>query len=157
MKIRHYRQIYTDRPDPIVFLPIAVSTSGRVYEDFARLLFLHAHREARFRTKSAQTVLLEQGIKQREKRVAQWVAKTLPLAKLGVWGCVQAQEQWSTSTEEDAHRGPGHHWLCEFGDTGNGTNCEKKFNLSHQKWEDYRGTRFYTGDCALVINRWLNL
>jgi hypothetical protein len=25
---------------------IAVSTSGRVYEDFARLLFLHAHREA---------------------------------------------------------------------------------------------------------------
>jgi len=46
MKIRHYRQIYADRPDPIVFLPIAVSTSGRVYEDFARLLFLHAHREA---------------------------------------------------------------------------------------------------------------
>ena len=25
---------------------IAVSTSGRVYEDFARLLFFHAHREA---------------------------------------------------------------------------------------------------------------
>ena len=46
MKIRHYRQIYADRPDPIVFLPITVSTSGRVYEDFARLLFLHAHREA---------------------------------------------------------------------------------------------------------------
>jgi hypothetical protein len=40
MKIRHYRQIYVDRPDHIVFLPIAVSTSGRVYEDFARLLFL---------------------------------------------------------------------------------------------------------------------
>ena len=45
MKIRHYRQIYEDRPDPIVFLPIIVSTSGRVYEDFARLIFLHAHRE----------------------------------------------------------------------------------------------------------------
>jgi hypothetical protein len=29
-----------------VFLPITVSTSGRVYEDFARLIFLHAHREA---------------------------------------------------------------------------------------------------------------
>jgi hypothetical protein len=29
-----------------VFLPITVSTSGRVYEDFARLLFLHVHREA---------------------------------------------------------------------------------------------------------------
>jgi hypothetical protein len=46
MKIRNYRQVYADRPDPIVFLPIAVSTSGRVYEDFTRLLFLHAHREA---------------------------------------------------------------------------------------------------------------
>ena len=46
MKIRHYRQIYADRPDPIVFLPVAVSTSGRAYEDFTRLLFLHAHRGA---------------------------------------------------------------------------------------------------------------
>jgi hypothetical protein len=45
MKIQHYRQIYADRPDPIVFLPITVSTSGRVYEDLARLLFLHTHRE----------------------------------------------------------------------------------------------------------------
>ncbi len=35
-----------DRPDPIVFLPIVVSTSGHVYEDFARLLFLHVYREA---------------------------------------------------------------------------------------------------------------
>jgi hypothetical protein len=45
MKIRHFRQIYTDRPDPIVFLSITVSTSGRVYEEFARLLVLHTHRE----------------------------------------------------------------------------------------------------------------
>ena len=45
-KIRHYRQIYGDRSDPIVFLPFSVSTSGRVYDDFTRLLFLHAHREA---------------------------------------------------------------------------------------------------------------
>ena len=46
MKIRHYRQIYTDRSDPIVFLPITVNTSGRVYEDFTRLFFFHAQREA---------------------------------------------------------------------------------------------------------------
>jgi hypothetical protein len=46
IKIRHYRQIYEDRPDPIVFLPITVSTSGHVYEDFTRLFFLHEHREA---------------------------------------------------------------------------------------------------------------
>jgi len=51
-KIRHYRQIYGRqwgqdyRPDPIVFLPVSVSTSGRVYDDFTGLLFLHAHREA---------------------------------------------------------------------------------------------------------------
>jgi hypothetical protein len=45
LKIRHYRQIYTDRPDPIVFLSIVVNTSGRVYEDFSRLLFLPTHRE----------------------------------------------------------------------------------------------------------------
>jgi hypothetical protein len=36
MKSPSYRQIYTDRPDPIVFLPIALNTSGRVYQDFAR-------------------------------------------------------------------------------------------------------------------------
>ena len=45
-KMRHYRQIYADRPDPIIFLPVSVSTSGRVYDDFTRLFFLHAHREA---------------------------------------------------------------------------------------------------------------
>jgi hypothetical protein len=45
MKIRHNRQIYVDRPDPIVFLSITVRTSGRVYEHFARLLSLHTYRE----------------------------------------------------------------------------------------------------------------
>ena len=45
-KILHYRQLYLDRPDPIAFMPVAVNTSGRIYDDFLRLLFLHAHREA---------------------------------------------------------------------------------------------------------------
>jgi hypothetical protein len=45
-KILHYRQRYIDRPDPIAFMPVAVDTSGRIYDDFLRLLFLHAHREA---------------------------------------------------------------------------------------------------------------
>jgi hypothetical protein len=45
-KILHYRQLYINRPDPIDFLPITVDTTGRVYDDFGRLLFLHAHREA---------------------------------------------------------------------------------------------------------------
>ena len=46
IKIRHYRQLYTDQPDPILFLPIIVNISGHVYNDFVQLLFLHAHREA---------------------------------------------------------------------------------------------------------------
>jgi len=45
-KNRHYRQIYLDRPDPIAFMSVVVDTSGRIYDDFIRLLFLHAHREA---------------------------------------------------------------------------------------------------------------
>ena len=45
-KILHYRQLYLNRPDPIVFLPAEADTTGRVYDDFSRLLFLHAHREA---------------------------------------------------------------------------------------------------------------
>ena len=97
------------------------------------------------------TVLPFQGIEQRKKRVAEWVAKALPSVKPGVWGCVQARTQWST--EEDAHMRPGHHWLCEFGDAGNGTSCERQFNLDHRKCEDYRGTRFYNKDSALVIKR----
>jgi hypothetical protein len=44
-KIRHYRQIYLNRPDPITFMTVSVDTSGRVYENFNRLLFLHSHRE----------------------------------------------------------------------------------------------------------------
>ena len=44
-KILHYRQLYLTRPDPIVFSPVAVDTTGRLYDDFSRLLFLHAHRE----------------------------------------------------------------------------------------------------------------
>ena len=45
-KILHYRQVYVDHPDPIAFMPVAVDTSGRIYDDFLRLLFLHAHRES---------------------------------------------------------------------------------------------------------------
>ncbi len=48
MKIRHSCQIYADRPDPIVFLPIAVSTSGRVVSmrTLHDCFFLHSYHEA---------------------------------------------------------------------------------------------------------------
>ena len=45
IKVRFYRQLYTDRSDPIVFLQVTVSTLGRVYDDFVLLIFLHAHHE----------------------------------------------------------------------------------------------------------------
>ena len=45
-KIIHYHQLYIDRPDPIAFMPVAVDTSVRIYDDFLRLLFLYVHREA---------------------------------------------------------------------------------------------------------------
>ncbi len=45
-KILHYRQLYLNRPDPIDFLPAEADTTGRVYDDFSRLLFLNVHRES---------------------------------------------------------------------------------------------------------------
>ncbi len=38
--------MYLNRPDPIAFLPSPVDTTGRLYDDFSRLLFLDTHREA---------------------------------------------------------------------------------------------------------------
>ena len=45
IKIRHYRNLYLNRPDPIAFIPLTVDTTGRLYDDFVRLLFLNDHRE----------------------------------------------------------------------------------------------------------------
>ena len=60
------------------------------------------------------------------------------------------------STEEKKFMRPGHHWLFKLGDAGDGTSCEKKFNLTRRTWEDYKGTRFYNGQQALVVEWWLN-
>jgi hypothetical protein len=48
LKIRHYRNVYlpVNHPDPISFIPLTVDTTGRLYDDFIRLLFLDSHREA---------------------------------------------------------------------------------------------------------------
>jgi hypothetical protein len=46
-------------------------------------------------------VMPGQGMNQVENRVVEWG--------------VQVRSQWST--EEDTHMRPGHHWMCEFGDT----------------------------------------
>jgi len=65
-------------------------------------------------------------------------------------------ENMNRSTEEKKFMRPGHHWLFKFGDAGDGTSCKKKFNLARHSSEDYRGTRFYNGQQALAVERWLN-
>ena len=45
IKIRQYRNIYLNRPDPIAFLSLVVDTSDRLYDDFIRLFFLCDQRE----------------------------------------------------------------------------------------------------------------
>ena len=47
-------------------------------------------------------------------------------------------------------------YSSDLGITVCDTSCANQFNLEHRKWEDYRGTRFYNKDSALVIKRWLN-
>jgi hypothetical protein len=59
-----------------------------------------------------------------------WMFKALTSVKPGVWGCVQERAQWYWYTEEDAHIRPGHHWLCEFGDAGNGTSEQQVVRIS---------------------------
>ncbi len=97
-----------------------------------------------------EQLIPDQGIKQWETRVTEWVVKSLSLVNPGVWGCVQTRTQWST--EEDAHMWPGYHWMCEFGDAGNDTSCVKQFHLLHRTWEDYGYTSLYKGDRVLVIS-----
>ena len=45
IKIRHYHNLYSNRPDPIPFLPVEVETSVRLYDDFIGLIFLKTHSE----------------------------------------------------------------------------------------------------------------
>ena len=44
--ILHYRQVYTDKSDPTIFLSVTVNNSVHVYDDFVRFLFLHEHLES---------------------------------------------------------------------------------------------------------------
>ena len=104
------------------------------------------------------TVTQEAGIQQRKKRVAEMITKELAKAKPGAWGCVQAREQWSE--EEQIHLRPGHHWIFEFGEAPDGTSCEFTFAFSPLQPKRnvvvYKGMRFYNGDRALKVKRWLH-
>ena len=105
------------------------------------------------------TVRPRDGQREREKRLTEIRKRELSKAKPGKWGCVQARELWST--KEEIHLRPGHHWLFEFGDAGDGTcvetvNGQKTFSLPPRKWVEHKGVRFYNGDSALVVRRWLH-
>jgi hypothetical protein len=39
---------------------------------------------------------------------------------------------------EEVHLRPAHNWLFEFGDAGDGTSCEKEFQLPPKKWVVYK-------------------
>ena len=43
IKISHYRNLYLNHPDPVAFIPLSVDITGRMYDEFIRLLFLHTH------------------------------------------------------------------------------------------------------------------
>ncbi len=92
---------------------------------------------------------MKPGIRNREKRVTEIVVREFKRTKPDSWGCVQVREKWST--EEETHRCPGHFWICKFLTFPGSMNCvEKKFEIQTRKWEEYRGTRYYDGDSALV-------
>ncbi len=51
---------------------------------------------------------------------------------------------------------PGHFCLLKFGKVPERNICvEKKFKLGDRKYEEYKGVRFGNGDCALVVDVWL--
>lgn len=101
------------------------------------------------------TVTRSCGIANRKKRLEELWKKLQPQIQPGKFGCVQVRELWSTA--EDRHYRPGHHWLFEFGDAGNGTSVEKDFcDLPHRSWQVYKGLRFYRGNQALTVRRWLH-
>ena len=45
VKKNHYRQKYAELPEPVVFMSVKTSTSGRINEEFLLLMFLYVHRD----------------------------------------------------------------------------------------------------------------
>ncbi len=58
------------------------------------------------------------------------------------------------STEEETHLWTGHFWISKFGTVPGSMNCvEKKFEFQVHKWEEYRGTRYYTSvSVTMLVN-----
>ena len=104
-----------------------------------------------FWTEDQFVVTASSGIRDRDARVAEIVARELQKAKTGKWGYVQDHEIWSSKKE--THVCPGHHWMLKFGKVAGSVSCvEKEFILGPRKFEEYKGCRFYNCDCTLVVD-----
>ena len=45
-------------------------------------------------------------------------------------------------------------WVIRL--SGDGTSVKKLFTLPRRAWVDFEGVRFYNGESALVVKRWLH-
>ena len=69
-------------------------------------------------------IVTSSGIRDREERVAEIVARGRQRAKPGNWGCVQAREFWPM--KEETHMRPRHNWLMKFGNVPGRMSCVEK-------------------------------
>ena len=109
-----------------------------------------------WRTKPTLTSTAQAGIANAREFVKDlWAKKLRAKVAPGKFGYVQADQLWSVS--ERKHLRPGHGWVFEFGDAG-GTkgSFEESFTLGQRNWKEYKGTRFYDGEAALVVKRWFH-
>ena len=90
------------------------------------------------------------GIRDREKKVTEIVARELRRGNPDKWGFVQDHEIWST--KEETRMSPGHNGMLKFGRVSSSMSCvDEKFKLIDHKWEEYKGLCFYDGDCDHVL------
>ena len=84
-----------------------------------------------------------------------WSNKLRGKVAPGKFCYIQADALWSE--KERQHLRPGHGWVAELGDAGDGKGSfEESFSLPPRSWRDYKGTRFYDGESALTIKRWFH-
>ena len=103
-----------------------------------------------FWTEDQFVVTTSSGIRDHDTRVAEIVSRELQEAKPGKWGYVQDHELWSL---KETHVRPGHHCLMKFGKVVGSDSCvEKEFISGPRKFEEYKGSHFYNGDYALVVD-----
>jgi hypothetical protein len=87
-----------------------------------------------FWTEDEFTVTSSPGIRNRDVRVAEIVARELEKAKPDKWGCV-----------------------LKFGKVPGSNSCvEKEFKLGTRQYEEYKGVRFGNGDYALLVDVWFH-